>query len=405
MKPLLSIALGFSLAVSASAQLPDGLMFDDGFTWFTCHNFEVYDNNVAAGKWVPEFNFRILGATPANSGFKVVLEQNGKELYTTSLDGYATNVNGLPGTLIVGFWKDKDRIAASGMIDAKVYYIDGQTNKEYLAKTLKIDVRKANNVRGGPGSREAGPTAFYVNRHSEVLSNILYFREVGYPSYTQMSNLDWFEERRVELLLNYAENENFNNPGQGRLIVEVNGKILDMMVPNNTMAQDKLGFGQDAGRFNVMWSDRDADKYFKQGTAYQERVGFARRSFILPFEWGPPIKFKNQGFPNASNFPGDWKVTYMVGRETVRIFKFKVGVDGLPVPHDEQKNGLNLAPNAILVDTEIPGKGGDFDGRLTNEFVSKGGFFGRAWTSAAMKAAATAVPMKGRPFPVSSAKQ
>ncbi|HLO97891.1 MAG TPA: hypothetical protein VK171_04785, partial [Fimbriimonas sp.] len=171
------------------------------------------------------------------------------------------------------------------------------------------------------------------------------------------------------------------------------------------MAQDKIGFGEDAGRYNVAWSDRDAEQYFKAGTAYKERVGFARRSIILPFEWGPPIQFKNQGFPNASKFPGDWKITYIIDRVPVRIFRFKVGSDGLPVPHEEQKNGLNLAPNAILVDTEIPGKGGDFDGRLTNQFVVNGGFFGRPWATPAMKTAAAAVPSKGRPFPVSSAKQ
>lgn len=403
---LVSAIVAFLCSIPlAFGQLPETLKFDDGFTWFTCHNFESYPNNVAKGEWVPEFNLRILGPTSANSGFKLVLKQNGAALYTVGLDAYPTNVNGLPGTLIVGFWKDKDRITASGMIDAEIYYQDGQTLKEHLAKTLKLDVRKANRVRGGPGSREAGPASFYINRHSEVLSNILYFREISYPSYTQMSNIDYFEERRVELLLNYAENEDFSNPAQGRIIVEVNGKVLDMMVPNNTMAQDKIGFGQDAGRFNVQWSDRDAEKYFKTGTAFQERVGFARRAIILPFEWGPPIKFKNQGYPNASQFPGDWKITYVIDRVPVRVFRFQVGSDGLPVPHDEQKNGLNLAPNAILVDTEIPGKGGDFDGRLTNEFVLKGGFFGRPWSSAAMKAAAAAVPSKGRPFPVSSAKQ
>ncbi|MEI7984202.1 MAG: hypothetical protein WCI55_01135 [Armatimonadota bacterium] len=58
-----------------------------------------------------------------------------------------------------------------------------------------------------------------------------------------------------------------------------------------------------------------------------------------------------------------------------------------------------------ILSAEIPSGGAHFDGRLTNTFVKEGGFFGRPWASASMKALAAAVPTKGKPFPESSAKK
>jgi hypothetical protein len=307
---------------------------------------------------------------------------------------------------IVGLWKQKPQIDVDGMMDVEIYYIDGKTDKEHLAKTLKLDVRKADKVRGGPNSREPGAASFYVNRHAEILSTILYFRPPSAPSYTQINGLDTYSDSTIELLLNYSENAQFAGPQLGRLRVEVDGKEIELKVPNNDVLQDEMAFGNEAGKYNVMHSDRNAEKYFKAGPPYQERIGFCRRSMVLPLLWGEKPKAPRVASKVYTNdHPGEWKVTYLIERKPVRIYRFKIGKDGLPLPHPEQEKGLVLAPGAVLVDTEIPGEGGEFDGRLTNEFVKQGAFFGRPWQTDAMKQAAEKVPAKGTPFPVPSDKQ
>lgn len=392
------------LAGLCMAQLPDGLKFDDGFTWVECHNFETVENNVVKGFWVPECSFRIWGKVPDRSGFKIELKQNGKVVSEYLTDGYPLSLARRPseGLVIVGFWKDAQRTNASGPMTLDVSYIDGTTNKEYLAKSLKLDVRKVARTRGIVGNRDPYAPSFYINRHAEILSSILYFRDVEFPSYTMFNGLTYYSERRVELLLNYSENENFSGPALGRIVVEVDGKPIEMKVPNNTVMQDEMGYGEQAGKFNVEHSDRDADQYFKGGPPYRERIGFARRAMVLPLQWGPPLQNRSKSTVFTTDHPGDWKITYLIDRKPVRIFRFKIGESGLPVPHPEQQAGLFLGPNAVLADTEIPGQGGEFDGRLTPEFVKLGAFFGRAWATEAMRAAAAKVPTKGKPFPVSS---
>lgn len=391
----------------AFAQLPDGLKFDDGFTWFECKNTKFVENNVAIGRWTLVSSLRIWGQVPDRSGWKVVVKKDGKVLAEYVSDGYPVKLASGPaqGLNIVGFWKDKPQLEADGLLDVDVFYIDGSNDKEYLAKTCKLDVRRAEHVRGGPGSREADAAEFYINRHAEVLSSILYFRDVEYPSYTQGNGLTYYSDRVVELLLNYSENPDFSGPKLGRIKVEVDGKEIEMKVPQNEKLQDEMGFGEQAGKYNVEWSDRNADKYFQGGPAYKERIGFARRSMLLPLQWGPKPDKRPPSKVFTNDHPGEWKITYLIDRKPVRIYRFKIGPDGLPLPHPEQAAGLNLAPNAVLVDTEIPGEGGEFDGRLTPEFVKSGAFWGRPWATEALKQTAAKVPVKGTPFPVPSDKQ
>ncbi|TWT44133.1 hypothetical protein RAS1_05410 [Phycisphaerae bacterium RAS1] len=403
-----ALILPLMLAATAMAQLPDGLTFDDGFTWFECKNQRSVENNVAIGRWTLVSSLRIWGKVPDRSGWKVVIKKEGKALAEYITDGFPLKLAGGPpqGLVIVGFWKDKPLLDADGLLDVEVYYIDGGNDKEHLARTCKLDVRRAERVRGGPGSREADAADFYVNRHSEVLSSILYFRGPEFPSYTQIDGLTYYSDRMVELLLNYSENANFAGPKLGRVRIEVDGKEVEMKVPNNEKPQDEMGFGELGGKYNVEYSDRNAEKYFKGGPAYQERIGFCRRVMMLPLHWGPkPEKPLLPSKVYTNDHPGEWKVTYLIERKPVRIWRFKIGPDGLPLPHPEQAKGLSLALNAVLADTEIPSEGGEFDGRLSAEFVKQGAFFGRPWATDEMKKAAEKTPTKGAPFPTPSDKQ
>lgn len=398
------ISLFVAIASITLAQLPDGLKFDDGFTWLECHQFETVQNNVLTGSWVLESNVRIWGDVPVRSGFKFVLKKDGKEVSSNMTDGFPVAYGEDKAMVILGFWKDKQRTTLAGNMTVDVFYIDGNTNKEYLAKTLKIDVRRISRTRASVGKREPYADAFLINRHAEVLSTILHFRDYEYPSYTGL-NLTRYSARMLELVMNYSTTQDGSSPNnQGRIALEVNGKPVPMMVPNNQIPQDGMGNNEQAGFYNIEHSDRDAAKYFNSGPYYRDRVGFCRRIFVLPLQWGPQLQGREKWNVFTNDHPGDYKVTYLIDRKPVRIWRFKIGVDGLPVPHEEQKNGLYLGPRSVLVETEIPEDGGEFDGRLNPTFVKEGAFFGRAWTTAAMKNLAAKVPTKGRPFPVSSAK-
>lgn len=404
---ILSLATGLVLLGGALfGQLPAGVQFDDGFTWLECKNYETYPGNKPVGEWVLLANVRVLGdAIPARSGWKFVVKKAGRTLAEYNADGFDVMRGGKKiGLTIVGFWRDQPRIREDGMLDVEVYYIDGRTDREHLARTCKLDVRKVATERGSVGQRDPGCDQFYVNRHSEVLSSILFFRDVENFSYTQVPS-GYYSDRVVELTVNYSENEGSDNPALGRLRVEVNGKEIELMVSGNTVMQDQMGLGDLAGKFSVQHSDRAADKYFKGGPKYTERLGFARRTFVLPLHWGPKSRTNPPSKVFTNDHPGDWKITWVIDRKPVRIFRFKIGPDGLPTPHAEQGKGLTLLSGAVLVETEIPAAGAPFEGRLTNEFVKQGAFLGRPWATDAMKKLAEAVPAKGRPFPVPSDRQ
>ncbi|HQY89272.1 MAG TPA: hypothetical protein PK402_11480, partial [Tepidisphaeraceae bacterium] len=340
---LLSVALIFLMASIARADLPNGLKFDDGFTWIECQPFETVEDNVLTTRWVPKMNLRIFGAeVPGRSGWKVVVKKDGKPLGEYVNDGFPFQLGATKGMTIVGWWKETPKLDVDGLLDFDVYYIDGATDQEHLAKTLKVDVRKVTTCNGSVGQRDAGYPAFYVNRHAEVLSSIVYFRDVEWYSYTGMPDITYYSDRTIELLLNYSENENFDGPAIGRIKLEVNGNPVDFKLPDNDVIQDELSRGQQAGKYNVAHSDRNAKKYLESGPAYKERVGFAWRSLVLPIHWGPKPEHRRPDKIFANDYPGDWKITWLIDRKPVRVWTFKVGADGLPIPHPEQAAGLNL---------------------------------------------------------------
>lgn len=402
--PARLLALALLLTTTLFGQLPAGIRFDDGFTWLECKNYETYPDNQPVGEWVLLANVRVIGdAIPDRSGWKFIVKKQGRTLAEYMADGFGIAQGGRKvGMNIVGFWRDKPRIREDGVMDVEIYFVDGTTDREYLAKTCKVDVRKVSTERGAVGQRSPGCAQFYINRHSEVLSSIVFFRDIRMFSYSMVPT-GYYSDRVVELTVNYAENLASDNPGLGRIRVEVNGQEIEMKVPDNSVMQDQVDSGDLAGKFTVEHSDRAADRYFKGGPKYTERIGFVRRTFLLPLHWGPKPKppFKASKI-FTTDHPGDWKITWIIDRKPVRIFRFKIGPDGLPLPHEEQGRGLVLFPGAALVDTEIPGEGGAFEGRLTKEFVQQGAFFGRPWQTDAMRKLALAVPTKGDPFPVPS---
>jgi hypothetical protein len=97
--------------------------------------------------------------------------------------------------------------------------------------------------------------------------------------------------------------------------------------------------------------------------------------------------------------PGKWECAWKNDkRQTLRIFHWTIGADGLPVAHEEQAAGLSLAPYATLIDVTIP-KDSPLDFRTNPKTITKTAFHGRGFKGEVMKAAARKVPKKGVPVP------
>ena len=104
------------------------------------------------------------------------------------------------------------------------------------------------------------------------------------------------------------------------------------------------------------------------------------------------------------DYPGNWECSLMNNGEIWRTWRWKVGRDGKPEMHAEQKGNINLYYNSYLIDTEIPAAGTILDKRLVPISAAEGFFYGQKWTSAEGKSMAGKVPTKGNPFPIPSNK-
>jgi hypothetical protein len=88
--------------------------------------------------------------------------------------------------------------------------------------------------------------------------------------------------------------------------------------------------------------------------------------------------------------------------EVWRTWRWKVGADGMPELHPEQRSNVNLYFNSFIVEMEIPAGGSPLDKRLVPESTANGFFYGQPWTTAEGKAMAAKLPKKGNPYPVFS---
>jgi hypothetical protein len=88
--------------------------------------------------------------------------------------------------------------------------------------------------------------------------------------------------------------------------------------------------------------------------------------------------------------------------EVWRTWRWKIGSNGMPETHPEQKGNVNLYFNSFIVDMTIPAGGSPLDKRLVPESTAKGFFYGQPWTSAEGRAMAGRLPKKGSPYPVPS---
>lgn len=372
---------------------------DDGFTWFESYavseNTGVNGAPVAMG-WTLKYWVRVIGNYPNGSRLNFVVSKAGKQVFSTGCDTYIyrKTANDVDESFMrtAECWQGKSATKETGEFEVKVFTINGDTKQEKLVRTYKIDVRPIARVPGGqqPGVE---PPRYVINRHHEAAVAFIFLRPTGYIPYFDVADRpDRSGENLIELHYSLSPIEEGIVPPHGEVACSVDGKPVPMPgpLPYATQAVSKYE------RFYVeIHQDRLAPKY-KAGLPYEEKIRFQMMKTSLPVTW----RKTRENRPALEDYKGNWVCT--IGKETTvwRTIKFKVGADGLPELHAEQRGNVNLGYNTFLIEMEIPPGGSFLDSRLNGASTSL--FYGQPWTSAEGKATANRVPKKGNPFPVAS---
>lgn len=389
--------IGKSIGISTGKNRQ--MVIDDGFTFFEATPVKVRSpktRGYVAKGWTLTGNLRAFGTFPDDSGFKMVIAKNGKALATYLCKGKVQRKAESPIPRIknspdddymattTGTWcgrKENIVVKSAGKYDVQVYAINGDSDKETLLRTYKIDVREAKKIR--PGG-VPGVSDFYIQRHAEAPVAMLYLRPglgSGYVKhdYHQIKKGTTLKGN-VDIYFNMAMEDNlmdFSNVALVRCFV--NGKRVKFtnkgQVKHAAMRSDKA-------------------KYERDGKP-TERLGFYNYWINLPIEWRANGTNNN---PNMERLSGDWKCQLRDGIETIRTFKWTVGRNGFPQEHSEQMSGnVNLHWGAYLIDMEIP-KGGSKMDKSLMPMPNVGLFYGIHWKTEEGKRQAATVPTKGKPF-------
>jgi hypothetical protein len=293
-------------------------------------------------------------------------------------------------------WRKDTATKELGPFDLKVFTVNGDTDEEKLVRTYKIEVRKVDRIRGSVTNPEVAPPQYYIPRHAEAPVSILFLRPSGYVGY-----FDWGSRpersgaNHVELHFSLSPSDIGKNLPHGYMRCSVDGKRLSMPGP---MPYADQAISSAVRSFVVIHTDRIAAQY-KRGTEYRDEIGFRMVRLTAPLTWGG-VRATNR--LALEDYPGNWECSLMNNGEVWRTWRWRIGSDGLPEVHPEQKSGVNLYFNSFLVDMVIPEGGSPLDQRLVPEATAQGLFYGQPWRTAEGKAMAARLPKKGLPYPVNS---
>jgi hypothetical protein len=390
---------------ASAGTLPDRSgSIDDGYTWFEAVSTETLGPNqipVSTG-WVLKTFIRIFGDYPNRSAIKVVVSRGGKPVATTrcETDSYHKGPNDVDESYMWTneCWRKDTATKEIGVFDLNVFTVNGDTDEEKLVRTYKIDVRTVNRVNAGqqPGN---GPPHYYIQRHAEAPVSFIFLRPSGYTSYADWSSRpERSGANQVELYFSLSPSTIGMDLPHGYMRCSVDGKRLSMPGP---MPYADQAISHVVHSFTVIYTDRLAPQY-KRGTEYRDDIGFRLVRLKAPLTWGSVRETNRLAL---EDYPGNWECSLMNNGEVWRTWHWRVGSDGRPEVHPEQKGNVNLYFNSYLVDMVVPAGGSPLDKRLVPEATANGLFYGQPWKSAEGKAMAARLPKKGTAVPLPSTSQ
>ena len=388
---------------TAVSQRAGGSYVDDGFTWFEAIGFQEYVNGapVTIG-WALKSSIRLIGEFPDRSAFKMVVARAGKPVTSTRCEGYSNrlsaNAVGVSFLWTVECWKKDTATKEIGKFDVQVIAINGDTDAETLVRTYKIDVLKADRVRGSTTNPQPDAPHYYISRHAEAPVSFLFLRpRLAYSYVGSGDRSPRIDANTVEIYYNLSPTREGKSVPHGYLRCSVDGSRLKL--PGAQPYADQAVSSTDR-RYEVIYTDRLAAQY-KTGPEFKDEVEFTMVRLAFPLTFGDG---RSSDRLSMKDHPGNWECSLMNNGEIWRTWRWRVGRDGMPEMHAEQKGNINLYYNSYLIDTEIPAGGTILDKRLVPVSLSEGLFYGQKWTTPEGKAMAARVPTKGNPAPIPSNK-
>ncbi|HSS22163.1 MAG TPA: hypothetical protein VLL54_18985 [Pyrinomonadaceae bacterium] len=388
-------------APQPTAAASGGTYVDDGFSWFEAKATEALgQNNIPYSTgWVLKSHVRVIGEFPNRSAIKLVVARGSNPIATTrcEVDVYRKGPNDVDQSYMWTneCWRKDTATKEIGNFDLKVFTVNGDTDEEKLVRTYKIEVRTVNHVLAGQHEGVAPPD-YFIQRHAEAPVSFIFLRPSGYTSYFEFgSRPERSGANLVELYFNLSPSDIGRDLPQGYMRCSVDGKRLSMPGP---MPYADQAISRAERSFVVIYQDRIAPQY-KRGTEYRDEIGFRMVRLKAPLTWG---SVRDTNRLALEDYPGNWECSLMNNGEVWRTWRWKIGSDGMPGLHPEQKGNINLYFNSFLVNMEIPAGGSPLDQRLVPSATSNGFFYGQPWTSAEGRAMAARLPKKGNPYPVPS---
>ncbi|MEZ5345170.1 MAG: hypothetical protein R2681_06380 [Pyrinomonadaceae bacterium] len=377
-------------------------VMDDGFTFFNAEPVKGRNprntGDVDVG-WKLSAYLRLMGTFPQNSAFRMVVKKDGREIgkiicksyiYRKDKDPYLTGNKSIPP--VDDFLSTKGTCAdppkaftTLGWHDVEIYYIDGNTDEEKLARKYKIDIHKFDQMRGFKGNEYPGVADYYIQRYAEAAVGVMHAGSGNYRQIGPGTGLyDTFNPNRASNLYIYLPIVSGKRPtSKDYLRCSVNGQNLKL---------NDDGLGSNLTNQDGEWGEAGEGR--RDAVKFTENITFSYITAKLPLTLGK----RDSNFTNVSETPGKWECKMMDNGEILRIFRFEVGADGEIVPHPEQQNGnVNLLGKTYLIDVEIPATSSIDERSLP--MPEAGIFYGIPWSTPEGKAAAARVPKKGEPYP------
>jgi hypothetical protein len=386
----------------APTGIPSSIIIDDGFTYFTLRNKKDYIGGKPVAKgWGLVSNLRMAGpAIPKRSGYKIVVQKAGQTVATVRCEG---DVPAIPahevGRVVVPMighcYDDTQLVQGEGKFVVQIHFINGNDDAEQLARTYEIEVRKVDRVRGSVTKPEPDAPEYFISRHGEVLSSILYLRPASSRPYVNDSSADTFGSNMVEIIYNSSTTDEGGAIGGSTSFVRcsVDGQRIELK-------DDKVRHYRPGHRYyQEIHTDRLAPE-FRQGPGYKDEINFRQYFAVLPLTWGKQGVYQN--YTKLEDHPGRWECTFREGPNVVRTWRWTVTPGTLVMPHPEENPGLTFYPGAHLIETEIPQGGSFIDRRIVPDAVRAGFFYGHKWKSSEGKAMIEKLTAKGKPWPVAS---
>ena len=380
-------AVGLMVASGVQAQLPEGLTYDDGFTYFRVTTRGRTVNNRPTAEYTLFAFARILGEGIAQgSAIKFVVKKGRRTLHSFTCQGVATyrhrmHPSNQPDALSVAPCSDRShRFTETGQLQVEVYLIDDATDREIRAATHTLDVRKLRQENHQGVER---PGHYFVNQHQfAAVAFIDQLPQHHQHMFSAVRGRSGSAASQNEVLL-HLHRSHQQGPGTLTLRCSVDGNRVPF--PNHQVRADPIGD-----------HTSNATEVHRAGSSTEgDHLHWRRDLLRLPITFGDQ---ENSQLPKLDDFPGKWECQLRDNnRQTLREFSFVV-VNGQIQPHPEEATGLHFPTGVHLVDVTVPADS-PRDARTDPRVTRTGAFYGRRWQSREGRAMGSRVPRIGEAYP------